>query len=82
VRNALVALDWLCIAVSPASVAQIYEASLAAGLPAKDMLLPHVLPVISRTVLGTSGDQSLPSIRGVAGGAGVHSMAVDVSDGG
>lgn len=63
VRNALVALDRLCIAVSPASVAEVYRASLAADIPPKQMLLPRVLLAICRAVLGgelTSMEQLHP----------------------
>jgi exosome complex component RRP4 len=60
VRNALVALDRMCIAVSPTTVTQVYEASVAAGLAAKDMLLPHVLPSICQTAMGTSGVHARP----------------------
>ena len=52
VRNALVALDQLCIAISPSSVADVYNASLAADVPPKDMLLPRVLPEICRSLIG------------------------------
>ena len=51
VRNALVALDQLCVAVSPANVADVYHASRAAGVSPKDMLLPRVLSEICRGVL-------------------------------
>ena len=56
VRNALVALDQLCIAVSPLTVAAVYETSVSAGLPVKDMLLPDVLPAICRSALAVHGD--------------------------
>jgi exosome complex component RRP4 len=62
VRNALVALDRMCIAVSPTTVTQVYEASVAAGLAAKDMLLPHVLPSICQTAMGTSGVHARPTM--------------------
>ena len=52
VRNALVALDQLCVAVSPANVADVYHASVAAGVAPKEMLLPHVLSSICKGVLG------------------------------
>ena len=55
VRNAIVALDTLSIAISPASVAEVYHVSLAKGVPPKDMLLPHVLPDICRGALNASG---------------------------
>lgn len=68
VRNAIVALDTLCRIISPASVALVYHASLEAGLLAREMLLPHVLPTICRQVarsnLGVGGDaapNNLPS---------------------
>lgn len=41
VRNALVALDAAAMAVSPATVAAVFTASLS--MPAKDMLLPQRL---------------------------------------
>ena len=50
-RNALVALDQMCIAVSPATVAAVYLASVAANIPPKAMLLPHVLPELCRAAL-------------------------------
>jgi len=56
VRNALVALDRLCIAVSPSSVAEVYEASLAAGLAPKQMLLPAPMLAICRAAMGSHGD--------------------------
>ena len=62
VRNALVALDRMCIAVSPTTVTQVYEASVAAGLAAKDMLLPHVLPSICQTAMATSGMHARPTM--------------------
>lgn len=55
VRNALVALDRLCIAVSPTSVAEVYHASLAAELPVRAMLLPQVLPQICQTAMAVHG---------------------------
>lgn len=60
VRNALVALNQLSIAVSPASVFEVYRASLAAGMRPKDMLLPELLPDICRGALTAQGDGSAP----------------------
>ena len=51
VRNALVSLDTLSIAISPASVAEVYSASLAANLSPRQMLLPNVLARICRSAL-------------------------------
>ena len=64
VRNALVGLDQLCVAVSPASVTEVYNASIAQGVPPKDMLLPQVLPQICRTVL--LGGELAPPAAGAA----------------
>lgn len=47
-RNALVALDQMCIAISPVTVCAVYRASLAAGVPPKAMLLPQVQKDICR----------------------------------
>jgi len=55
VRNALVALDRLCIAVSPASVTEVYEASIAAGLHVKQMLMPQVMPSICASAMTCHG---------------------------
>lgn len=62
VRNALVALDRLCVAVSPTSVAEVYHASL--DYEPKDMLLPDVLPRICRGVLG-GGEAAASSVAAV-----------------
>ena len=67
VRNALVALNKLCIAVSPASVAEVYHASLTANVPAKDMLLPDVLPAICQSVFGSFGDLAAAGASGASG---------------
>ena len=56
VRNALVALDRLCIAVSPASVSDVYNASLAAGLAPKHMLLPKHMVALCQNAMGAHGD--------------------------
>jgi exosome complex component RRP4 len=56
VRNALVALDRLCIAVSPTTVSEVFQASVAAHIPAKDMLLPDIMPTICRAAMSFHGD--------------------------
>lgn len=55
VRNALVALDRLGIAVSPGTVAEVYHASLSAGHAPKAMLLPHVQQQICASALSAGG---------------------------
>ena len=55
VRNALVALDKLCIAVSPAVVAEVYHASIAAGHAPKAMLLARVQAEVCAAALERGG---------------------------
>jgi len=55
VRNALVALDARRVAISPATVAAVYEASLAAGLAPRLMLLPANVATIVEPALGVHG---------------------------
>ena len=55
VRNALLALDQLCIAVSPSSLAEVYHASLTAGHAPKAMLLPSVQAEICAPILERGG---------------------------
>ena len=50
-RNALHVLSAAYLSVSPASVAAVYHASLAAGLSAKEMLLPHAAPALCESTL-------------------------------
>ena len=52
VRNALLALDRMCIAIAPTTVSEVYHASLSAGQAPKEMLLPNVMPSICKTALG------------------------------
>jgi exosome complex component RRP4 len=70
VRNALVALDHLGVAVSPGTVAGVYHASLAAGHSPKAMLMPHVQQQICARAL------SEVSLQGAAGSA-ASAMAAD-----
>jgi len=73
VRNALVALNQLGLAVSPTSVAEVYHASLAANLHAKEMLLPHNVPLICKNAVaghtGHGGDADTEAGEAPAGGA-------------
>mmetsp|Transcript_13443 Transcript_13443/g.29084 ORF Transcript_13443/g.29084 Transcript_13443/m.29084 type:complete len:326 (-) Transcript_13443:186-1163(-) len=62
VRNALVALDSLYIAVSPASVLEVYNASIAANLSAREMLLPHVMVQITKGSIACHGGASAAKI--------------------
>ena len=55
VRNALVALDRLSIAVSPATVEEVYHASIAAGHAPKAMLLAHVQVEVCASALERGG---------------------------
>jgi len=66
VRNALVVLARLLISVSPTTVAEVYHASLAAGIAAKDMLLPHVAPQICASVItaAATADQQASALDG------------------
>jgi exosome complex component RRP4 len=59
VRNALIALDQLCITISPPTVSAVYQASLARGLTPRGMLLPQVLPELGKAALAqvTAGQQ-------------------------
>lgn len=52
VRNALLVLERLCIAVSPASVNDVYQASIDSGVPVRHMLLPHVMSQLCKAALG------------------------------
>lgn len=58
VRNALVALNRLCIAVSPASVTEVYQSSVAAGLHVKQMLMPQVMASICASALACHGERT------------------------
>mmetsp|Transcript_49389 Transcript_49389/g.164891 ORF Transcript_49389/g.164891 Transcript_49389/m.164891 type:complete len:328 (+) Transcript_49389:120-1103(+) len=67
VRNALVALDARCVAVSPATVAAVYRASLRASLSPRDMLLPQHIATIVEPALAVHG----------GGGAAAAAMSED-----
>merc|ERR1740130_1572407 len=58
VRNALVVLSTAYLSVSPASVAAVYHASLAAGLAAKDMLTPHAAPQLIESTVRMAEEQA------------------------
>ncbi len=55
-RNSVVALDALCIAISPTTVAAVYKASLREGLEAKEMVIPkHMLTICAGQMAGSGG---------------------------
>merc|ERR1740133_33472 len=58
VRNALMVLSTAYLSVSPASVAAVYHASLAAGLAAKDMLTPHAAPQLIESTVRMAEEQA------------------------
>lgn len=49
VRNAIAALRTRSIAISPESIMDVYNDSVAAEIEAKDMLTSEGLPVVTRT---------------------------------
>ena len=70
VRNALVALDQLSIAISPATVAEAYRASVDAAMAPKAMLLPENAAAICKPAAALAA-------RGAAAELGPSAMDVD-----